>query len=101
MAHPNSSWPARYCAFIARRAWIVLGVAVAVFTGAVSLAARLELHTAFHELLPSNDPGVRALVHTEKRLPDLSLLLIGVRSPDPQANLRYAEELTRRLRELP
>jgi predicted RND superfamily exporter protein len=95
------SWPGRYCAFIARRAWLVLALAAAAFAGAVTLASRLELHTAFHELLPSNDPGVRALARTERRLPDLSLLLIGVRSPDPQANLRYAEALTARLRQLP
>jgi predicted RND superfamily exporter protein len=101
MAPQTSSWHARYCRFIARRASAVLAVAAVVFVGAVVLASRLELHTAFYELLPSNDPGVRALVRTEKRLPDLSLLLIGVRSPDREANLRYAEELTKRLRQLP
>ena len=34
------------------------------------------------ELLPSDDPGVVALTKTQKRMGDLSLLLIGVRSPD-------------------
>jgi uncharacterized protein len=101
MALETSSWSARYCRFIARRAWAVLAVAGAIFAAALALASRLELHTAFHELLPSNDPGVLALLRTERRLPDLSLLLIGVRSPDRQANLRYAEELTGRLRQLP
>jgi hypothetical protein len=32
---------------------------------------------------------------------DLSLMVIGVRSPDHDANLRYADELTRRLRAMP
>ena len=32
---------------------------------------------------------------------DLSLLLIGIRSPDHEANLRYAEALTQKLRALP
>ena len=54
-----------------------------------------KLKTAFSELLPSNDPGVIAAVpRTQKRMGDMSLLLIGVRSPDYAANLRYAEALT-------
>ena len=46
---------------------------------------RLQLKTAFEELLPSNDPGVVTLERTQKRMGDLSLLLIGVRSPDHEA----------------
>ncbi|HMF43442.1 MAG TPA: MMPL family transporter, partial [Polyangia bacterium] len=65
------------------------------------LAIRLKLKTAFSELLPSNDPGVVALARTQKRLGDMSLLLIGIRSPDHEANLRYAEALTQKLRALP
>jgi len=81
----------------------VLVVVLAVLAGAggAFLASKLKLKTAFAELLPSNDPGVAALARTQKRMGDLSLLLIGVRSPDHEANLRYAEELTRRLRALP
>ena len=37
----------------------------------------------------------------QKRMGDLSLLLIGIRSPDYQANLRYAEALTQKLRAQP
>ena len=65
------------------------------------LASRLQLKTAFSELLPSNDPGVVTLTRTQKRMGDMSLLLIGVRSPDYAANLRYAEALTQKLRALP
>ena len=64
-------------------------------------ASRLELHTSFSEPLPSNDPGVVTLDKTQKRIGDLSLLLVGIRSPDRQANLRYAEEITQKLRALP
>ena len=68
---------------------------------ATGLATRLKLKTSFTELLPSNDPGVVALAKTQKRIGDLSLLLIGIRSPDHEANLRYAEALTEKLRALP
>jgi len=75
--------------------------AMVVFIVLAALAWRLKLRTAFTELLPSNDPGVVALTRTQKRIGDLSLLLIGIRSPDYQANLRYAEALTQKLRAQP
>jgi predicted RND superfamily exporter protein len=76
-------------------------VAVAIGIGAGAMASRLELRTALVELLPNNDPGVVALTRTQKRIGDMSLLLVGIRSPDKEANLRYAEALTQRLRALP
>jgi predicted RND superfamily exporter protein len=94
-------WAVRYCQFVARWSAVILTLSLGIFGGAAGMAARLELRTAFHELLPSSDPGVVALLRNEKRLPDLSLLLIGVRSPDRAANLRYAEALTEKLRALP
>jgi predicted RND superfamily exporter protein len=91
----------RYCRFIGRRARLVLAIATLVFAGSVAIASRLELRTAFSELLPSNDPGVVTMHKTSQRMGDLTLLLIGVRSPDRQATLRYAEMLTGKLRQLP
>ncbi|MES1207285.1 MAG: hypothetical protein ABUS79_15215, partial [Pseudomonadota bacterium] len=79
----------------------VLVVAFLITAVGVALASRLELHTAFSELLPSNDPGVVTLARTQKRLGDMTLLLVGVHSPDPAANERYAEALTNRIRALP
>jgi predicted RND superfamily exporter protein len=100
-AVPPASLAGRYCHFIARKARLVLLIAAAIFLGAVALASRLELRTSFSELLPSNDPGVVVLERTQKRIGDMSLLLVGIRSPDRAANLRYAEALTARLRALP
>ena len=65
------------------------------------LSSRLSFRTSFAELLPEDDPGVRALQRTQKRMGDMTLLLVGVRSPDVAANERYAEALTNRLRSLP
>jgi predicted RND superfamily exporter protein len=91
----------RYHLWIARRPGLVLLLAALVAAGGVSLAMRLKFKTAFSELLPSDDPGVVALAQMQKRVGDLSLLLIGVRSPDYQANLRYAEALTAELHKMP
>jgi predicted RND superfamily exporter protein len=97
----RESLTSRYCRFIGRRAHLVLVVATLVFAASVAIASRLELRTAFSELLPSNDPGVVTMQKTSQRMGDLTLLLIGVQSPDRQATLRYAEMLTGKLRQLP
>ena len=101
MVPPSHSRISRYHSWITRRPVLVLVGAVVIGALAAGLATRLKLKTSFAELLPSNDPGVVALTRTQARLGDLSLLLIGIRSPDREANLRYAEALTQKLRALP
>src|SRR5438132_11964599 len=103
---PSESPPSKrgsrgYHDWIRRHPWQVLALGLVVFLAAGALARRLQLRTAFSELLPSDDPGVIALTQTSKRIGDLSLLLIGVHSPDPAANERYAEMLTQKLHALP
>ena len=80
---------------------LVLALAAAVALAAGLLAVRLELRTAITELLPTREPAVVALERTRNRIGDLSLLLVGIRSPDRAANLRYAEALTVQLQQLP
>jgi predicted RND superfamily exporter protein len=101
MVPPSHSRISRYHGWLTRHPAQVLLAALLVGAIAVVLAMRLQLKTAFSELLPSNDPGVVALTRTQKRLGDMSLLLIGIRSPDHEANLRYAEALTQKLHTLP
>ena len=98
---PQESFPARYCRFVSRRAGTILATAAVLFVVAALLASHLDLRTSFSELLPSDDPGVVALTKTQERMGDMSLLLVGVRSPDRAANIRYAELVTSKLRALP
>jgi predicted RND superfamily exporter protein len=86
---------------LAARPRVVLLVSVVVAILGAALATRLQLRTAISELLPTNDPAVQALERTRDRVSDLSLLLVGIRSPDRQANLRYAAALTDHLSKLP
>jgi uncharacterized protein len=86
---------------LAARPRAVLLVAGLLCVLALALASRLQLRTAISELLPTNDPAVQALERTKHRVSDLSLLLVGIRSPDRQANLRYAAALTDHLSKLP
>src|ERR1700690_1485852 len=101
MSSSTDSRSVRYCQFVSRHAGAILLVTLLIFTVAAALASKLELKTAISELLPSDDPGVVALEKTQKRLGDMSLLLIGIRSPDHAANLRYADLLTQKLQALP
>src|SRR5262249_10947035 len=101
MVPASHSRISRYHGWIARRPVQIMCGAALMFLIAASLAWQLKLKTAFSELLPDNDPGVVALKRTQGRLGDLSLLLIGIRSPDHEANLRYAEALTQKLHKLP
>src|SRR6187549_552898 len=101
MVPPSHSRISRYHGWLARHPIGVMRGAALVFVVAAAFAYHLKLKTAFSELLPSDDPGVVALNRTSKRLGDLSLLLIGIRSPDHEANLRCAEALTQTLHKLP
>src|SRR4051794_23335492 len=85
-ARPLRPWGA----IILSKPAAVLLLAAAVAITAVSLAARLQLRTAFTELLPEHDPAVLSLARAERRVGDLNLLAIGIRSPDRAANLAYA-----------
>src|SRR3954466_16212660 len=101
MVPPSHSRISRYHGWLARRPIAILVGALFIGLFGAGLASRLGLKTAFTELLPSHDPGVVALTRTQKRLGDLSLLLVGIRSPDHAANVRYAEALTAKMRALP
>ncbi len=103
MARPpaQTPTPSRFYSWLVRNPVTILVIAAVIAAGGATLASRLALKTAFVELLPSNDPGVVALARTQKRMGDLSLLLIGIHSPDYAANLRYAEALTSKLRAMP
>jgi predicted RND superfamily exporter protein len=79
----------------------VLLAAAVIGLAAVWLASRLQLRTAFTELLPERDPAVLTLARAERRVGDLNLLSVGIRSPDRAANLAYAQALTDHLRRLP
>jgi predicted exporter len=92
---------ARRLTRLADRPRRVLGVALVAALATGALASRLGLRTSLVELLPTRDPAVVSLEHTRARVGDMNLLLVGVRSPDQAANLRYAAALTDYLKTLP
>jgi predicted RND superfamily exporter protein len=91
----------RGLARLSARPRVVLAVALVVALGAAGAASRLRLRTSLVELLPTRDAAVVSLERTRSRVGDMNLLLVGVRSPDHAANLRYAAALTAYLKTLP
>jgi predicted RND superfamily exporter protein len=86
---------------VAARPALALAIALAAGGIATGLALRLQLRPSLVELLPTRDPAVVDLARTSRRVGDLNLLLVGIRSPDRAANLRFAAALTAHLRALP
>jgi predicted RND superfamily exporter protein len=86
---------------LAERPRVIVAVALVAALGAAGAASRLRLRTSLVELLPTRDPAVVSLERTRTRTGDMNLLLVGIRSPDRAANLRYAAALTRHLQALP
>ena len=91
----------RGVARLAGRPRAVIAVALLAALGAAAAASTLRLRTSLVELLPTRDDAVIGLERTRTRVGDMNLLLVGIRSPDRDANLRYARALTRHLQTLP
>ena len=92
---------ARRLARLAERPKLVVAVALVAAVMTAAAASRLRLRTSLVELLPTRDPAVVSLERTRTRVGDMNLLLVGIRSPDHAANLRYAAALTAYLKTLP
>jgi uncharacterized protein len=90
-----------FVAFQMRHAWwFVLAAGIACAASA-AFASRLDLRTDLAELLPSGDPSVKELRRLQARLPAMSALIINIQSPNPKANIAFADDLAGRLRQLP
>ncbi len=102
---PTTSPPHRslfdaYCDWVWRRHVLILVGALVVAAIATWSASHLTLRTNFAELLPSKDPAVVELNRTADRIGGTQVLEVAVESPDRAANLRFAGDLTARIRKL-
>jgi len=90
----------RYVRFLGRHDLAICGAALVLFVLALATATRLRLRTDFRELLPLQDPELKALQRIGDRIGPRSTLVIAVEGPDPRANERFAEALVANLRPL-
>jgi uncharacterized protein len=89
-----------YATWLWKRRFAVMAASVLVLGTAAWLSSRLQLRTNFAELLPSRDPAVAELERLGRSLDGTAILQIAIESPDRDANLRFAADLTTRLRAL-
>jgi uncharacterized protein len=92
---------ARLAALQVVRPWtfLIIGAATVVMAGL--LAARLELHTSFGDLLPSNKESVIVAEDVNKRLPSLSTVVVVAEGSDNAGLERFVDALAVELRKLP
>ncbi|HWO23049.1 MAG TPA: MMPL family transporter [Kofleriaceae bacterium] len=90
-------WISRLVHGIERRWRIVLVAAALVVAASIALAARLRLVTDLAELLPGDDPAVRATQRIQDRLGGVAALQVAIEGPDKDANLQFAQALTDQL----
>ena len=95
------SLSARYCDLLFRRRHVVVAAAIGAALVAGAVASRLELRTNIAELLPSEDPAVKELHRTARRIGGTVVLELAIESPDRDANVRFADAVSARLRQLP
>jgi hypothetical protein len=74
-----------------------LGAAVLLALMAIPYALRLDMNTELIQLLPADQPSVKSFREFEQKIGGYTFLSVLVESPDPAANRKFGEALTRRL----
>jgi predicted RND superfamily exporter protein len=90
----------RYVRALSRHDLAICLGALALFVAALAVAGRLRLRSDFRELLPQDDPELKALQKIGDRVGARSTLVIAVEGPEPPANRRFADALVANLRSL-
>jgi hypothetical protein len=89
-----------YVRFLSRHALAICAAALVLFAVALLTATRLHLRSDFRELLPQEDPELKALQQIGDRIGGRATLVVAVEGPDPGANERFAEALVANLQPL-
>jgi predicted RND superfamily exporter protein len=90
----------RYVRVLSRHDLAICLGALALFVVALATAGRLRLRSDFRELLPQDDPELKALQKIGDRVGGRSTLVVAVEGPDPAANRRFADALVANLQPL-
>ncbi|MCB9737543.1 MAG: MMPL family transporter [Deltaproteobacteria bacterium] len=93
----GNRFAARLVSLIERRAGTIVLVGLAVSVIAVWLASQLRVDQDLKILLPPDAPALERLDALESRMGNLSDLIVAIRSPSREANLRYGEAIQARL----
>src|SRR5690606_24434235 len=83
------------------RPWLVVLLVALTLLPAGYAASRLELRTAFSELLPTEKPSVVELQRVKERLSAASTLTVTAEGRDAESLKRFVDAVAPRLRALP
>lgn len=90
-----------YIRFLHRFRWPLALVFIAIFAASIERASHLKLKSDFKTLLPSNFQSVRDLDRIVERVGGTGSLVIAVECDDPNASMRFADDLVARLKQYP
>lgn len=78
---------------VARHAWLVLVIALALSAVAINFARHLTIDTDLAKLIPSSYPSVQALERLKETVGGESDVSVAIQSPSFDANRAFAEDL--------
>ncbi|HET9953473.1 MAG TPA: MMPL family transporter, partial [Polyangiaceae bacterium] len=84
-----------------RRPWLIVALALLTMIPSALAIRKLEIRTAFSELLPDDKPSVVELRRVNQRLPSASTLTVVAEAQQMELLKRFVDELTPKLRALP
>lgn len=88
----------RLAELIEARGGLLVLLSVVVAVPAIWIASNLSVDQNFRRLLPHDAPEVRRLEQTDATIGNQSDLIIAIRSPDRDANIRFGHQLSEALR---
>ncbi len=91
----NNSWASKYLNFLIRHKKLINLFFLVSVIGSFFATKKLQLKTDFATLLPDNLPSVKNIRHLESRLGNTGILVVGVVSPNFEANKRFIEDLAK------
>lgn len=83
--------------WIERHPWLVVAVAVVIAGLSVWLTTKLRVVQDLKILLPPDAPSISRLEEVDRRMGNLDDLLVQIRSPSRDANLKFGEAIAVRL----
>jgi len=90
-------WVMGHVGFVERRAWWIVLAALLLAATSIHLATKLRVVQDLKVLLPEDAVSLERLSMLEDRMGNLADLLVEIRSPSRDANLRFGAELQARL----
>ncbi len=89
----------RYATWLVKHARLVVAGTFAITIACGVLASHLSISTDLWALLPPNYPSVKSLKTLSRRVGGFGMLSMLVESPDPQANMRFADAVVAKIKD--